>query len=347
MRVLIASGVALERARAAALLGGSPDLLVVGMARQVEETLRQVTALVPDVVLLGVGLLSAPPSLLLRRIAAAGKVRVILLAEGGADPAVLSALEAGAAEFFTLTAAASDEPVAGSVSLADLVRQVGRAPALAAAVRPKRLPTGPPVRRAAGSEGWLIAIGASAGGPQAVQHLLEALPGTLDAAVVVALHLPASFTRLYAERLGPACRLRVREAVGTPRLLPGDAWILTGGTQGQVERRGDRLHLSVRPRLAGELRAPSVDLLLRSAAAATGARSCGVVLTGMGEDGAEGLSALRAAGGFTIAESQQTALVFGMPQAAIRRGGASVVLPLGEIAAALLGRCGERSSSAR
>jgi two-component system chemotaxis response regulator CheB len=187
-----------------------------------------------------------------------------------------------------------------------------------------------------------VAIGASAGGPQAVQYLLEALPGSLDATVVVALHLPASFTRLYVERLAPACRLRVREGAGAPRLHAGDAWILPGGTQGTIERRGDRLHLVVRPRAAGELHAPSVDLLLGSAAAATGPRSCGVVLTGMGEDGAEGLSRLHDAGGLTIAESRETAVAFGMPQAAIRRGGAAVVLPLGEIAEALLGRCGER-----
>jgi len=342
MRVLIASGVALERARAAALLGGEPDLIVVGVARQVEEALEQIASRAPDVVLLGACLLPAPPSRLLRRIAAAGPVRVIVLALEGPDPSVLAALEAGAADFYALNAAPPAEAATPPNSLPDLVRLVGRGPALAPAVRPRRLPTGPPTRRAPVGEGWLIVIGASAGGPQAVQHLLEALPGSLDAAVVVALHLPASFTRLYAERLAPACRLRVREAIGAPRLLPGDAWILPGGTQGTVERRGDRLHLLVRPRAAGELHAPSVDLLLASAAVAAGPRSCGVVLTGMGEDGAEGLSRLHGAGGFTIAEAQETALVFGMPQAAIKRGGAAVVLPLPEIAAALLGRCGER-----
>jgi two-component system chemotaxis response regulator CheB len=270
---------------------------------------------------------------------------VLLLAASDADPRALAGLEQGAAEFVILPGLAEGaEREAAARDVAALIREVAArgARALHGGPRPRRLPTAPPMRRA-GRAPRLVVVGASTGGPRAVQSLLEALPGTLNAALVVALHMPARFTSLYAERLARVCRLAVREAADGERLAAGGAVVIPGGRQAELFRLGERLHLRLRARGAGEVHAPSVDRVMRSAAAAAGAAAVGIVLTGMGDDGAQGLLAIRAAGGATIAESDRTALIFGMPGEAIRAGAAGAVLPLDEIPAALLERCGVRA----
>jgi two-component system chemotaxis response regulator CheB len=187
--------------------------------------------------------------------------------------------------------------------------------------------------------GELVVMAASTGGPGAVQSVLQALPASLDAAVVVALHMPGRFTAPYAHRLDAQCGLVVQEAVDGAPLKPGHCLVLPGGQQASV---GQARRIRLRPQEAGELYAPSADLLMKSAAAALGPKVVGVVLTGMGEDGAEGLLAIRAAGGFTLAESRDSAVVYGMPGGAVRRGAAGAELRLEEMAGALVARCGLR-----
>ena len=146
--------------------------------------------------------------------------------------------------------------------------------------------------------GELVVIGASTGGPRAVQRILEALPASFDACVIVALHMPAPFTGPYAARLDGSCRMKVLEARGGESLQAGEVLILPGGSQGSVASVDNRPVLQLRKKESGELYAPSVDVLMSSAASALGRTVVGVVLTGMGEDGREGLAAIRAAGGF-------------------------------------------------
>jgi len=175
----------------------------------------------------------------------------------------------------------------------------------------------------------ICVIGASTGGPAAVQRILQRLPARFPLPVVVVQHMPVGFTRPFAERLASLSRVRVSEAQDGARLLPGTALIAPAGQ-----------HLRVSPNLAAVLtpepsdakHLPSVDVTMRSAARSRPGRVLGILLTGMGEDGADGMATIRAGGGVTIAESESSCVVYGMPRAAVQRGGAGWVLPLSEIA---------------
>ena len=347
IRVLVAARSPLWRARATALLANGPGLELVGVLRTAKDAVERIQEFAPDVLLLGTDFLQGGDQLL-RSIRLRLPMPVILLASSEEDPVILSGLEGGAADFFVLPALGEGPTwLAASGELADHIRQVsGRGDqAMRPGPRPRRIPTGPPVRRPGTGQPGLqvIVIGASTGGPRAVQAVLEALPRSLNSAVVVALHMPASFTAQYAERVDRVSRLEVRQAADGDRLRQGHACIVPGGSQADLFPVGDRLHLRLRPRQAGERHAPSVDHLMRSAAANAGAAIVGLILTGMGDDGSAGLAAIRAAGGHTLAEDESTALIFGMPREAIRSGAAMVALPLDEIPAALLERCGTRS----
>ena len=190
--------------------------------------------------------------------------------------------------------------------------------------------------------GDLVVIGASTGGPRAVETVLEALPASFDACIIVALHMPALFTGPYAVRLHRSSQMKVREARGGEKLQAGEVLILPGGSQGSVARAGEGGMLRLRAKRSDELYAPSADVLMCSAASTLGRSVVGVLLTGMGEDGREGLAAIRAAGGYTLAESRDSAVVYGMPGGAVRAGAVNRELDLGGIPGALMARCGLR-----
>jgi two-component system chemotaxis response regulator CheB len=186
----------------------------------------------------------------------------------------------------------------------------------------------------------LAVIGASTGGPQALQELLGSLPGDLPMAVLVAQHMPEKFTRAFAERLGRTSTFTVAEAVDGDLVAAGRVLIAPGGRHLELQR--DRPSGTLRVRLAmpeaggaSGRYCPSIDRLFTSAALAMPRRLCGVVLTGMGNDGAAGVQAVKAAGGFTIAESEMTAVIYGMPRAAVATGSVDVSLGLPEIAGRL------------
>jgi two-component system chemotaxis response regulator CheB len=192
----------------------------------------------------------------------------------------------------------------------------------------------------------VVAIGASTGGPRALSEVLPALPGDLGAAVLVAQHMPAGFTATLAQRIDQRSPLRVREASDGDRALPGTVLIAPGKTQMTLERDAEGLVVRVSRESAPLLRhQPSIDLLFDSVAEVAGARAIGVVLTGMGDDGAEGLRRLREAGAYTIIESPQTAVIYGMPRAA--RPWAQQVLPLRRIAPAIAALCAPHTASER
>lgn len=186
----------------------------------------------------------------------------------------------------------------------------------------------------------LIAVGCSAGGPPALQEILPVLPGHTRCIIVVAQHMPARFTTLFAGRLVKLCALPVSEPQEGEPVRPGRIYIAPGGRQTLLARGDDGVRFAIRPRGEGERYAPSADLLMESAARVYGNRVLGVLLTGMGSDGVAGLRAIKAAGGGTIAESEETAAVFGMPRGAIRAGLADRVLARPQILEALAGACG-------
>ncbi|AMN47959.1 two-component system, chemotaxis family, response regulator CheB [Steroidobacter denitrificans] len=181
----------------------------------------------------------------------------------------------------------------------------------------------------------IVAIGASTGGTQALEHVLTALPSGCPGVAVVQ-HMPEKFTRAFAERLNRLCRIEVREARHGERLLPGYALIAPGGKHMMLKRSGAYYCVDVIDGPVVNRHRPSVDVLFRSAAKYAGANALGIIMTGMGDDGARGLREMRDAGASTIAQDEATCVVFGMPKEAVRLGGAQRVLPLSGLPRAIL-----------
>jgi len=181
----------------------------------------------------------------------------------------------------------------------------------------------------------IIALGASTGGTEALREIIEALPPNAPPVVVVQ-HMPEGFTTAFAKRLDSLSRVEVREAVNGDILAPGRVLIAPGSHHLLVRRGGKKYFVELSAGALVSRHRPSVDVLFRSVAQAAGAHGVGVILTGMGDDGAQGLSEMRAAGAATIAQDEATSIIFGMPKEAIARGAVESVLGLHQIAPAIL-----------
>jgi two-component system chemotaxis response regulator CheB len=218
-------------------------------------------------------------------------------------------------------------------------------------LKPRLLPGVPPrpekVSVPAVSPTKVVAIGVSTGGPQAMEYLLSQLPGDFPGSIVVVQHMPDGFTDMFARRLDELCALRVKEAQSGDVLQPGRVLICPGNRHIKVKRLplGDVVILSEEPRVNGHR--PSADVLFRSAAEEFRNQAVGVIMTGMGDDGAEGLGAIKKEGGVTIAQSEESCVVYGMPKAAIERGYALRVVGLDVLATTLQGICGRGTDSGR
>jgi two-component system chemotaxis response regulator CheB len=183
----------------------------------------------------------------------------------------------------------------------------------------------------------LIIIGASTGGTEAIREVLVPLPPDAPA-VLIAQHMPAGFTRSFAQRLNTLCRITVKEAEDGERMLPGHAYIAPGDAHLKLARSGANYVAQLDYGAPVNRHRPSVDVLFRSAAHFAGKNALGVILTGMGKDGAAGLVEMRQAGAHTIAQDEASCIVFGMPREAIALGGADEVVSLSEISTRLLSR---------
>jgi two-component system chemotaxis response regulator CheB len=193
-------------------------------------------------------------------------------------------------------------------------------------------------RRGVASEG-LVIMGVSTGGPRTLEEILPRLPADFPWAVLVAQHMPAAFTKSFAERLNRACALQVVEASAPMVVEPGTVYIAKGSADMVLVLRAGKLMVVPKPESAQHLWHPSVELLGRSVLEhCDPARVTAVMLTGMGTDGAEAFTEIKQRGGYTIAESEESAVVFGMPKELIEKRGASVVLPSEKIADQLIAR---------
>lgn len=188
----------------------------------------------------------------------------------------------------------------------------------------------------------IVAIGVSTGGPNALQYVLSQLPADFPAGIVVVQHMPEGFTELFARRLDECCAIDVKEAASGDLLLAGRALICPGNRHMRVKRMplGNIVVLSEEPKINGHR--PSVDVLYRSVAQEFGREAIGLIMTGMGEDGAEALGEIRKMGGITIAQDEESCVVYGMPRAAIDRGSVMRVVPLDALANTLMAQCAER-----
>ena len=185
----------------------------------------------------------------------------------------------------------------------------------------------------------VIAVGASTGGTEALRYFLESLPVTIPGIVIVQ-HMPEGFTNSFAKRLNELCRITVKEASDGDNVLRGTALIAPGNKHTLLKRSGARFYVEVREGPLVNRHRPSVDVLFRSTARYAGQNAAGIIMTGMGDDGAKGLLEMKEAGAYTVAEDEKSCVVFGMPKAAIELGAAMKVLPLDRIVTDIISRYG-------
>ena len=340
IRVLVVDDSAFVRQALLRMLGSAPDIEVVGTAVDGKDGLEKARALRPDVVTLDIKMPHMGGLEALRRIMTECPVPVLLLSsltsEGG--EITLRGLELGALDFVDKSS------VRGHMNLLDLAEELkAKVRALARVPRDRvraadGIPAEPrallPAPHAHGAE--VVVIGTSTGGPPALQAIIPKLPPGLSSAVLVVQHMPVGFTRSLADRLHSRSAVPVREAQDGENVAPGVVLIAPAGRHMKVKRRGalTRVWLDDEPRSA--LHRPSVDVLMASVAKAYGPRSLGVVLTGMGSDGVEGLRAIRQNGGRTFAESEESCVIYGMPKAAVEAGVVDRSVPLARMADEIL-----------
>ena len=351
IRVLVVDDSALMRKLIPAVLARDSSIEVVGTAMDGAFALKKIEELHPDVVTLDLEMPRMDGMETLRLIMRRAPMPVILFSthskEGGY--ATLKALALGAIDFVQKP----QDAAAGHLdSIADQLiekikvakRAAGRK--LPAAVVSDDPPKNKKRKLAALPPNRIVAIGISTGGPNALQYVLSQIPADFPASILIVQHMPEGFTEMFAKRLDECCALEVQEARSGDLLLAGRVLICPGNRHVMVRRmpRGDMAVLSDGPPVNGHR--PSADVLFHSVAQQFGLTAVGLLMTGMGEDGAEGLGALKAAGGVTVAQSEDTCVVSGMPRAAITKGYADKVIPLEGIAAFLIQNYGsDRSSS--
>jgi len=333
VRVLVVDDSALMRKLIPMILERDPDIEVVGTAMDGAFALKKIGELKPDVVTLDLEMPRMDGIETLRMIMKNAPLPVIVFSTHSREGAysTFKALALGAIDFVAKPKDAASghlDPIASQ--LIEKIKVARRASGM------KKLPNFevepvPPAKRkscAVVAPSRIIAIGVSTGGPNALQYLLAQIPADFPAAIVIVQHMPEGFTDMFARRLDECCALDIQEAKSGDLLIAGRALICPGNRHMMVRRmpRGDMVVLSDGVPINGHR--PSVDVLFHSVAQEFGLTSVGLLMTGMGEDGAEGLGAIKFAGGMTIAQSEESCVVSGMPRAAILKGYANKVLPL-------------------
>ncbi|MGC3996192.1 MAG: chemotaxis-specific protein-glutamate methyltransferase CheB [Anaeromyxobacter sp.] len=333
VRVLLVDDSDMSRAAVEVILRDAPGMEVVGTARDGDEALRTVDRVRPDLVLLDLQMPRMDGFTFLRLLMARCPTPVLVVSSNPREQDVFKALDLGALDFLAKPAVggAPEDFREELLDKVETLRQLRlehlgppRPAGPLAAVRPEQL--------------RVAVLGASTGGPHTLRQLLATLPRDLPLALVVAQHMPERFTATFAERLARTTSFTAKEAESGDLVVPGRVLVAPGGRHLELVRGPDGVRAEVRPAdpgRSGSRYAPSVDRLLASAAAALGPRACGVVLTGMGQDGAEGILAVKRAGGLTLAESSASAVVYGMPQSAVATGAVDEELDLAGLAARL------------
>jgi len=344
-RVLIVDDSAVVRQILTEILAADPGIEVIGTAADPLLAREKIKRLNPDVITLDVEMPRMDGLAFLENLMRLHPLPVVMissLTERGADT-TLQALALGAVDFvskprFDVSLGLHDyaEEIVGKVKAAARARV---RPLARSVIARTNLPTShvtalPPALRFRTTE-RLIAIGASAGGTEALRVVLEMMPADAPA-VVITQHIPASFSRAFVDRLDRHSAMSVREASDGEAILPGHAYLPPGGLHLRVIRDGARWRCRIEDGPAVNRHKPAVDVLFRSVARSAGANAVGAILTGMGDDGARGLLEISETGAPTLAQDEATSVVWGMPGAAVRLGAAQEVVPLDRIAERLL-----------
>ena len=338
IKVLVVDDSALIRNILKEIINEQPDMIVVGAAPDPLIAREMIRSLNPDVLTLDIEMPNMNGLSFLKRLMRVKPMPVVMLSshtQEGSDIA-FRALAMGAVDFV-------GKPVAGETNDDDYAQLIVEKIRGAYAARDKIQPLDinravdadavlPMLRSVEATQSRVIVIGASTGGAEAMKDILVAVPEDCPP-IQIAQHMPGTFTKLFAKRLDGLCKITVKEAEDNEPVLPGHAYVAPGGFHLRLERFGARGYgIKIGSDAAVNLHRPSVDVLFNSAAESAGADAIGVILTGMGKDGAKGLLAMRRKGAFTLAQDEASCIVFGMPKEAIDIGAAEMVAPLHLIA---------------
>jgi two-component system chemotaxis response regulator CheB len=342
IKVLVVDDSALVRSVLKDIINGQPDMQVVGAAPDPLAAKEMIKALSPDVLTLdlempradGLGFLEK-----LMRLRPMPVVMVSTLTEHGSQ-AALRALELGAVDFVSRPKADVSRGLQEYRNeIAEKIRAAAKAnlrhKAILAPSPPSPQVSLPPLAPAANPIEKLIVVGASTGGTEAIKVFLEQMPLNCPG-ILITQHMPAAFTDSFAKRMDSLCPIAVKEAEQGDRILPGHAYIAPGHSHLLVGRSGGHYVVELSDGLPVNRHRPSVDVLFHSAAQRAGANAVGVIMTGMGKDGAAGMLEMKQAGAYNFAQDEATCVVFGMPKEAIAAGGVNEVVPIQEMAARVM-----------
>ncbi len=358
IKVLLVDDSAVVRQVLQAILDEEPDIEVIGAASDPIFALEKLNRAWPDVIVLDVEMPRMDGITFLKKIMAEHPTPVVIcstLTEKGAATS-MQALAAGAVEIITkpkiglksFLQDSSDQLVNAVRAAAQAnVRRLGRAVGSAnlgsdpknfvpAKLSADAMLSADTSHAMAQTTERIVAIGTSTGGTQALEAVLMALP-RVSPGIVIVQHMPEKFTASFAERLNSLCQIEVREAKSNDRVIPGLALIAPGGKHMLLKRSGAYYHIDVVDGPLVNRHRPSVDVLFRSVAKFAGKNATGIIMTGMGDDGARGLKEMLDAGASTVAQDEASCVVFGMPKEAIKLGAAKKIMPLNEIHRAILG----------
>ena len=338
IKVLIVDDSALMRELLTTILSSDPQITVVGSAGDPFAAREKIKTLNPDVLTLDIEMPRMDGLTFLEKLMRGHPMPVIMissLTDKGAET-TLRALSLGAVDYISKPKLDISD---GTIMQAeDIIAKVKTA--AKAKIRVRTALPAPPAESSPKAYNFsathkVVAIGASTGGTEALKELLSSLPADFPGIVIVQ-HMPEAFTGPFSQRLDSLCRIRVQEASDGDRILQGHALLAPGGHQMAVVRRGAEYAVRVYRGERVNRHIPSVDVLFNSCARQLGKNALGVILTGMGADGAQGMLEMKRAEAHTIAQDESTCVVFGMPKEAIRLGGVDQVLPLGRINQAML-----------
>lgn len=352
IRVIVVDDSALVRSLLSEIINRQRDMECIGTANDPLVAREMIRELNPDVITLDVEMPRMDGIDFLGRLMRLRPMPVVMistLTERGAE-VTMKALELGAVDFVA-------KPRVGLASgLNDLATQIVDKIRVAAVAQVRRAPARETTAAGGAGSGAgaapampasallgrlstekLICIGASTGGTEAIKEVLVQMPAD-SPAIVITQHMPPGFTTSFAARLNGLCQITVKEAVNGERILPGHAYIAPGGTQFHVARSGANYVAVVDDGPPVNRHKPSVEVLFKSAAAVVGRNAFGIMLTGMGNDGAAAMKEMKEAGSYNYVQDEASCIVFGMPREAIAHGAADEVLPLGQIASALITR---------
>jgi len=349
IKVLIVDDSALVRQTLSDILASDPGIEVIGMAQDPIVAVQKIAEQVPDVITLDVEMPRMDGITFLQKLMSQHPIPVVMcssLAESGSETA-LKALEYGAVDIITKPKMGTKQFIEESrIRICDSIRA-----AAAARLKPIRairevspkytadvIMEAPNTKAMIMTTEKVVVVGASTGGTEALSAFLQMLPEDTPGIVIVQ-HMPENFTAAFAKRLDSICRVTVKEAENNDSVVRGHVLIAPGNKHTLLKRSGARYYVEVKEGPLVSRHRPSVDVLFRSAARYAGKNAVGVIMTGMGDDGAHGMKELHDAGARTIAQDEASCVVFGMPNEAIKLGGVDKIMPLDRIAAETLKLC--------